>query len=219
MALLEERIIKQIDTLLELCDQVAKRGATSVLGRRIYTGTLGVVSGLYGSRSLQLGVLDDTNSRIMNTEWSDSLKNQTLIAELKGILENTKAEIEGGLVKSIREEARGEILADFAVLAKNAIDNDAKDVAAVLSSAALEDALKRFAESVGIKDVDDKEMPEVINALKTAGVISSAQAKVVQSFVGIRNKAMHAEWKKIDTSEVHSVIAFVQDFIAKHFID
>ncbi len=30
-------------------------------------------------------------------------------------------------------------------------------------------------------------------------------------------KSMHAEWNMIDTSEVHSVIAFVQDFIAKRF--
>lgn len=217
MTLLEEGIIKQIDNLLELCGQVEKRGATSVLGRQIYAGTLGIISGLYGSKSPQMEVVSDTNSRTMNTEWSESNKNNTLVAELKGILANVKIEIEGGLLRSIREEARGEILADFVVLAKDAIDNGAKDVAAVLSCAALEDTLKRFAESVGIKEVDDKEMPEVINALKAASAISGPQAKVIRSFVGIRKKAMHAEWSKIDTSEVHSVIAFVQDFIAKRF--
>jgi hypothetical protein len=219
MALLEERIIKQIDNLLELCDQVEKKGVSSALGRRIYAGTLGVVSGIYGTRSPQLEVLDEMNTRIMCTKWSEPSKNETLVEELKGILENVKVEIDGGLLKSIQEEARGEILADFVVLAKDAIDSGAKDVAAVLSCAALEDTLKRFAESVGIKEVDDKNMPEVINALKAVDAIPSAQAKIVRSFVEVRKKAMHAEWGKIDTSEVHSVIAFVQDFIAKHFTD
>lgn len=65
--------------------------------------------------------------------------------------------------------------------------------------------------------MDDKEISEVINALKAAGALTGGQAKVIRPFVGIRNKAMHAEWDKIDTSEVHSVIAFVQDFIAKRF--
>ncbi len=217
MALLEESIIKQIDNLLELCDQAEKRGPTSALGRQIYAGTLGIVSGLYGSNSPQLEVVNETNSRTMNTVGRESSKNHTLIKELKGILDNVKVEIESDLLKSIREETRGEILTDFVVLAKDAIDNGAKDVAAVLSCAALEDALKRFAESVGIKEVDDKEMSEVINALKAASALSGTQAKVIRSFVGIRKKAMHAEWSKIDTSEVYSVIAFVQDFIAKRF--
>ncbi len=217
MVLLEEGIIKQIDNLLNICDKVKEQGPTSVLARQVYIGTLSIVSGLYGSNSPQIEAVCEANSRIMKYNWRESLKNVTLVAELKGILDNVKVEIEGGLLKSIREEARGEILADFVVLAKDAIDKDMKDVAAVLSCAALEDALKRFAESVDIKEVDDKDISEVINALKSASVISSMQAKVVQSFVGIRNKAMHAEWKKIDTSEVHSVIAFVQDFIAKRF--
>lgn len=221
MALLEESIIKQIDDLLKLCDQVKVQGGkwntTSDLARQVYTGTLGIVSSLYGSSSLQMEAVSETNSRVMKYNWVEIQKNGALVIELKGTLENVKIEIESGLLKSIREEARGEILADFVVLAKDAIDNGAKEVAAVLSCAALEDALKRFAESVDIKEVDDKEMPEVINALKAASAISGTQAKVIRSFVGIRKKAMHAEWDKIDTSEVHSVIAFVQDFIAKRF--
>ena len=67
--------------------------------------------------------------------------------------------------------------------------------------------------------MEDKDLPEVINALKAASVLPGPQAKVVQSFVGVRNKAMHAEWEKIGTSEVHSVIGFVQDFIVKRFPD
>jgi len=53
--------------------------------------------------------------------------------------------------------------------AKLALD-DNKDVAAVLACAALEDALKRVAIKNEL-DVDDKDMSEVINALKAGGVL------------------------------------------------
>lgn len=66
-------------------------------------------------------------------------------------------------------------------------------------------------------DVDDKGLPEVVNALKATGNISAPQAKVVLSFAGVRNKALRAEWEKINISEVHAVLAFVQDFVARRF--
>jgi len=53
----------------------------------------------------------------------------------------------------------------FVLLAKSALENNQKDVAAVLASAALEDALKRYASLHGL-DVAGKEMQDVINALK-----------------------------------------------------
>jgi hypothetical protein len=138
--------------------------------------------------------------------------------ELRGILSNLKAEIKGGLLISIQQQARGEVLADFIVLAKDAIDNGVKDVAAVLSSAALEDALKRYAETMGIEP-ETKSLSEVLNALKATNALPGPQAKVIQSFIGVRNKAMHANWDKIDTSEVYSLIGFLQDFVAKKFSD
>jgi len=85
-----------------------------------------------------------------------------------------------------------------------------------LACAALEDGLKRLAESVDL-EVEGKDLSEVINALKATSVLPGSQARVVQSFVGVRNKAMHAEWGKIDSSEVHGVIGFVQDFVSKRF--
>ena len=85
-----------------------------------------------------------------------------------------------------------------------------------MACAALEDSLKRYAEASGI-DVEGRDISEVINSLKAEGKFLGPQAKVVQSFVGVRNKAFHAEWNKIDTSEVHSVIGFVQDFVTKQF--
>lgn len=193
-----------------------RRGASSDVARQVYVGTVSIISSLYGPKSPQAEAVSETNARIMKYNWAETFKNGALILEMRGTLATVKAEIEAGLLTSIRHQARGEILADFILLAKDAIDNGEKNVAAVLACAALEDGLKRFAESVGL-EVEDKDLSEVINALKAASVLPGPQAKVVQSFVGVRNKAMHAEWDKINTSEVHSVIGFVQDFVSKRF--
>ena len=86
----------------------------------------------------------------------------------------------------------------------------------MLFRSALEDALKRVAIKENL-DVDDKDMSEVINALKAKGVIKGAQAPIVQSYVKLRNKAFHAEWDKIDKAGVSAAIGFTEQFLLKNF--
>ena len=131
------------------------------------------------------------------------------------ILQAAKEEIEGGWLFTVEGQVSAEIFADFIALAKEALD-DNKDVAAVLACAALEDALKRVAIKENL-DVDDKDMSEVINALKAKGVIKGAQAPIVQSYVKLRNKAFHAEWDKFDKESVSSVIGFTEQFLLSNF--
>lgn len=131
------------------------------------------------------------------------------------ILQAAKVEVEGGWLFTVEGRVSAEIFADFIALAKEALD-DNKDVAAVLACAALEDALKRVAIKENL-DVDDKDMSEVINALKAKGVIKGAQAPIVQSYVKLRNKAFHAEWDKFDKESVSSVIGFTEQFLLTNF--
>ncbi len=131
------------------------------------------------------------------------------------ILQAAKAEIEGGWLFTVEGQVSAEIFADFIALAKETLE-DNKDVAAVLACAALEDALKRVAIKENL-DVDDKDMSEVINALKAKGVIKGAQAPIVQSYVKLRNKAFHAEWDKFDKESVSSVIGFTEQFLLTNF--
>jgi hypothetical protein len=60
-------------------------------------------------------------------------------------------------------------------------------------------------------------MSEVINALKLKEVLKGPQAKISSSYITLRNKAFHAEWDKIDTLEVKSLIAFTEEFILVNF--
>lgn len=183
---------------------------------QLYMGCVTIISQLYGVTSVQMQALKDEKERLMGITGNEYTKHALLTKELHGLLSTVIAEIEAGLVESVEAEARGEIYADFIGLAKQALDQSSKDVAAVLASAALEDALKRFADSQGF-DPSDKDMSEVISLLKGNQLLQKTEAKVVQSYVTLRNKALHAEWDKINSPEVSSLIGYVEGFVLRHF--
>ena len=141
---------------------------------------------------------------------------QSDVDALKGIFLAAKADYEGGYAFSVQAEISGEIYGDFVALAKNALAEGSKDVAAVLACAALEDALKRFAMMKGL-DVSDKNMQEVVSALKAKGLVGGAQKTLLDAMPKIRDYAMHANWEKITLQDVGSVIGFVEQFLLANF--
>ena len=127
-------------------------------------------------------------------------------------------DFEGGYVFNVDLRISGEVFGSFVALAKQSLANGQKDVAAVLASAALEDALKRYANVNGL-NVDDKTMEEVINALKTKGLVSGAQKTLLRTMPKMRNYAMHANWDKLSSPEVGGIIGFVEQFLLMKFGD
>lgn len=127
-----------------------------------------------------------------------------------------KSDYEGGYIFSLESSLSGEILGDFVAMAKLALSENQKDVAAVLACAALEDTLKRYGRLNGV-DVDDKDMSEVISALKAKGLVSGAQKSLLYPMPKIRNFALHAEFDKIDSAAVGSVIGYVENFLLTKF--
>lgn len=138
------------------------------------------------------------------------------IESLQGIFMSAKEAYEGGYLFNVELSISGEIFGDFVNLAKQALNESHKDVAAVLASAALEDALKRYAKSNGI-NVDDATMQKVIGAIKSAGLVTGARKTLLESMPRIRNYAMHAQWDKITEPEVNSMIGFVEQFLLTEF--
>jgi hypothetical protein len=135
---------------------------------------------------------------------------------MKGIFLAAKSDYDGGYLFKVEAAISGEIFADFVLLAKNALANDQKDVAAVLACSALEDALKRYATLRGL-DVNGKVMQEVINALKAKGLVAGPQKSLLDSMPKVRDAAMHADWHKITRQDVGSVIGFVEQFLLTQF--
>lgn len=142
--------------------------------------------------------------------WEDDVN------KLKGIFRAAKDDYAGGYLFSMQVLVSGEIYGDFTLLAKTALTQGLKDVAAVLACAALEDALKRFALMHGL-EIADKEMQAVVNALKAKGLVGGAQKTLLEAMPKIRNYAMHANWDKITPQDVGSVIGFVEQFLIANF--
>lgn len=134
----------------------------------------------------------------------------------KGIFRAAKEDYEGGYIFGLERILSGEIIGDFVTLAKAALQDGKKDVAAVLASAALEDALKRYARQNQL-DVDDKVMQEVVAALKSKGLVSGAQKSILDTMPKLRDYAMHANWVKLRSEDVGSIVGFVEQFLLSHF--
>ena len=142
--------------------------------------------------------------------------NQSHVEALQGIFQSAKEAFEGGYVFDVELTVSGEIFGDFVVLAKQALAEGQKDVAAVLAAAALEDTLKRYAKVNGL-EVDDATMKEVIGAMKSKGLVSGPRKSLLDAMPQFRNSAMHAEWEKVTEPEVSSVIGFVEQFLLSEF--
>jgi len=135
---------------------------------------------------------------------------------LKAIFLSAKEDFEGGYVFDVDLRISGEVFGDFISLSRQSLSEGYKDVAAVLACAALEDALKRYAEANHI-DIGGKAMQDVINVLKSEGLVSGPQKSILESMPKLRNAAMHAEWEKIAAPDVSSVIGFVEQFLLTKF--
>jgi hypothetical protein len=140
----------------------------------------------------------------------------TDVPAVRGVFLAAKSDYDGGILFSLQTAISGEVFGDFVSAAKRALDEGQKDVAAVLACAALEDALKRFAQMQGLV-VDDKDMAAIINALKSAGLLSGSQKSLVDVMPRIRNAAMHAEWTSVTPQDVGSVIGYVEQFLLVKF--
>ncbi len=141
---------------------------------------------------------------------------QNDLEQLKGVFMAASSDYRGGYATSVTAAISGEVLGDFVTMAKLALAENYKDVAAVLACAALEDTLKRFARQNGL-NVDDKALKEVVSALKSKGLVSGAQKSLLDIMPKIRDFAMHANWDKIQDADVRSVIGFVEQLLLTKF--
>jgi hypothetical protein len=174
------------------------------------SSALNLVSFVFGTKSVHYVQLEKlVTGNIKEANWSG-------FEHAKGIFLSAKEDFEAGFGGTLEKQISGEIFGDFVVLAKAALAEGHKDVAAVLACAALEDALKRFATFNG-QNIDGKPMDQVVGALKAAGLVQGAQKSLLDAMPRVRNCAMHADWAKISEPDVNSVIGFVESFLQTKF--
>lgn len=147
---------------------------------------------------------------------SNRTVHQQRLEAVRGIFLAAKADVDGGHLYDLHRTTAGEVVGDFVGLAKLALSEGHHTVAAVLASAALEDALKRYAVENDL-DVTDKTMEEVVNALKSKRLVSGPQKALLAAMPKLRNKAMHADWESITPQDAGSIIGYVEQFLLSHF--
>lgn len=173
---------------------------------------LSLIHGVFGNDSPHFNRL---NSAITKASENTFVPLSRLDA-CRGVFLGAKSDVEGDFVFRLQIQFTGEVFADFVSAAKAAQSEGKHIVAAVLACAALEDALKRFAAMNGI-DVDGKSMEDVVNALKSKGLVGGAQKGLLSTMPKIRNQAMHADWEKLTPQEVGSVLGFTEQFLLANF--
>jgi len=172
---------------------------------------LSAIQDAFGSDSPHYLAFQKEMSTIQNN-YIDSKR----LASIRGIFFGAKNDIDGGYVFDLQRSISGELFGDFVAVAKAALADGYHTVASVLACAALEDVLKRYAVSKDLQ-VDGKTMEDVVNALKSKGLVSGAQKTLLAAMPKVRNAAMHADWDKLTPQDAGSVIGYVEQFLLVHF--
>jgi hypothetical protein len=178
----------------------------------VFQGALNLASLAYGADAPQLGPMRFMIDRA-TVHPGSSFHYEIAI----GVLESLLAEIDAGLLGSLKLRIGGDVVADFVALAREALDEgDAGvNVAAVLVAAAFEDAIRRMGEELaGI--TDRPKLENVIHRLKEAGVLEGAYQRQALAQLPFRNDALHATWAKINRTGVDSALAFVDGLVRDH---
>jgi hypothetical protein len=212
----QEKIKVRFDELADIASRIpyAGRESRSAEAQPFYTWAASVLNlfhGVFGTQSPHYLRFNAEMSVISNNYVSERQ-----LQACRGIFLGAKSDFDGGYLFDIEKSVAGELFGDLVALAKAALSEGQHTVAAVLSSAALEDALKRFAISRGLV-VDGNTMEQVVNALKSKGLVSGPQKALLSAMPKIRNHAMHADWDKLTPQDAGSIVGFVEHFLLTNF--
>jgi hypothetical protein len=179
--------------------------------------TITLMNAIYGAKSSQETAWRALLDQIRASYREFEIPNQSMFV-IRGALQTMLQEVDSGFVGSLRATITAEVLSDLVTLARRVMDDsgsNGKDVAAVLTAAAFEDTIRRLATKEGIAHYE--KLADTLEELKKKGILQGAQVGVAQSYLGFRNKALHAKWTEVDLSSVQSALAFTEQLLLKHF--
>jgi len=210
------KLQKRFAELLDVGDRIPLQGRDSRFAepQAFYNwsgSAINLLHGVFGETNPHYLRLRDELSRIGNNYIDERQLNAC-----RGMFLGAKSDFDGGFLFDVKRSIAGELFGDMVALAKAALDEGHHTVAAVLASAALEDALKRFAESNDLV-VEGASMEQVVNALKSKGLVEGPQKGLLSVMPKIRNHAMHADWDALTPQDAGSIIGFVEHFLLSNF--
>jgi hypothetical protein len=132
-----------------------------------------------------------------------------------GILKAVREDVEGGYLLDVKVLLAAEVFTDFLEIAKHLIDMGYKDPAAFLTTAVLENGLKRMCERAGISVRAKEDLASLNAKLADREVYSRLVQKKVQVWVDIRNKADHGEFDQYTLNDVKELHRGVSEFLSQ----
>lgn len=219
-----ESLISEVDNLVGIAEgliQMASNAGSDLGPGAVADSTMMVArSGqllrrIYSDKSQPVqmfnNLIDNYNFSTMHSNYYGHL------AQLRGILEATKYEIENGLLDSIQGLIQASIFVDFLEMGEYLLDEGYKDAAAVLIGGVLEDTLRKVAEMRTVPTVSGKGKPLTIEPLNLAlakdGAYDQLIRKQITSWGDLRNKAAHGHYDEYDDGQVRMMLLFVQGFL------
>lgn len=178
-----------------------------------------LLTSVYGPQSMQMKTFTKQLESMAASAQNLGNARHHQVGVAQGTIRNTVAELQAGLISSVRALVAGEIFGELVGMAKQVLADQtepAKNVAAVLVASAFEDLMRRMGiELAGVQG--RPELQDVITALKNVGVFKGGETGTAQSFLKFRNDSLHADWTKVQRPQVESCLAFIEALLAKHF--
>lgn len=174
---------------------------------------------LYGPESSQQKAFQRSIEGLRDKDDSRNIHMiRSVIGIMRGVLGSIKAELDSGFIGSLSAMLTGEVLTDFIKLARATLEepgDDARNVAAVLAAAAFEDVLRKIADLKGSISHREK-LADTLVALKDLAILQGSEIGIAQSYLNFRNRALHAQWDKVDRPAIESILGFIEQMILKH---
>jgi hypothetical protein len=189
------------------------------LAEEVVQCAISILTAVYGSQSTQLNAFTAGLAQVAKSAPSPTNARHHQERNAHGAIQNVIAEIEGGLVVSLRAQVAGEIFGELVGLGKEVLEDNtetSKNVSAVLIAAAFEDLMRRMASELARVEGRPK-LEDVLTALKNAGILKGGEVGTAQSYLKFRNDSLHADWGKVQRSQIESCTAFIEALLVKHF--
>lgn len=205
-----------VENWIKRADEVIARSTQWNYSEALQFAT-SMIAQFYGPESPQMRTFRATIEAAHKTK--SAFPEFVLSQQAKATIENIKGEIQAGLIKSVRALIAGEIISELISLSKEVLSDNsdpAKNVSAVLVAAAFEDIMRRMGSDLaGITGRPG--LQDVLITLKQKDLLKGGEPAIAQSYLKFRNDSLHADWGKVERSQVHSCLAFVEQLLSKHF--
>jgi len=135
------------------------------------------------------------------------------VGEIAAILKSLLVDLEAGLLVSVADRARAEVVDDFPDQGEAYFNGGKKNEAGVIVGVVFEDAVRRICRKRGIHD-SGQQLDELISRLTKDGVFTATKAKRARVAAHVRTKATHAQWDEFDIADVKASIDFRREVVA-----